>query len=412
MTAASALDPIFVHASPRSGSTFFFNVLRRNRSLMCFNEAINDAIGYWGKYSTAQLSKRRKWDPNHLFLDQDDFVEVVQAWDAIRNLYPPSPRFQNYVPANGTLPPNLRIYLSGLIDFARIQGKRPAICEIYSRGRAGALRDAFGGFHIAQYRDPLSQFGSFYKPLAEASETYFLVFPLMELGISGNHPLYLLIPETWRVPVLPWPADDAAQRWASTVKYLSLVTSPRMDTPEKLFRWHLFSWVFGNLAAISYSDFILDTDRLYDDHEYRNSVIDGLTPELGAPPDFNGLNKFSRYYEFEAFDTAIICNQVESITREALSSGQLDEAVRTLRPKPPTIPVARAVELLIKKIHASLASMEASAKRRRISVEDWKVIAEKNRRIWFRPGLRVIAQTVYPLAEPIVRAARRAGIWN
>jgi hypothetical protein len=33
-----AFVPIFVHASMRSGSTYFFNVLRRNSSLMCFNE--------------------------------------------------------------------------------------------------------------------------------------------------------------------------------------------------------------------------------------------------------------------------------------------------------------------------------------------------------------------------------------
>jgi hypothetical protein len=412
MTAASELDPLFVHASPRSGSTYFFNVLRRNEHLMCFNEAINDAIGYWGKHSTAKLSKRRKWDTNHLFLDRDDFVEVVEGWDAVRDLYPPSPRFQDYVPANGILSSSLRAYLAGLIDFARTQQKRPALCETHSRGRAGALRDAFGGFHIAQYRDPLNQFGSFYRPLSEAGETYFLVFPLMELGISGHHPLYSLVPEAWRVPILPWPADDPAQRWASTIEYLSMVTSPRPDTLERLFRWHLFSWVLSNLAAISHSDFILDIDRAHDDSEYRNSVIDALSSEIGAAPDFSDLKKFSRYYEFESFDVAAVCSQVESTIKQALSDRRLDEAVRTLRTEPPTVPAAAAVELLIKKICTSLAAMEASVDRRRVTVEDWKIIAEKNHRIWFKPGFRAIAQTVYPLAEPIVRAARRAGIWN
>jgi hypothetical protein len=38
----SELDLISVQALMRSGSTYFFNVLRRNPSLMCVNEAIMD----------------------------------------------------------------------------------------------------------------------------------------------------------------------------------------------------------------------------------------------------------------------------------------------------------------------------------------------------------------------------------
>jgi hypothetical protein len=90
----------------------------------------------------------------------------------------------------------------------------------------------------------------------------------------------------------------------------------------------------------------------------------------------------------------------------------LERAVHTLRPKPPTIAVSTAVDLLTKKIDASLASMAATPKRHSVSANDWKIIAEKNRRIWFNPGFRLLAKTVYPLAEPIVRAGRQAGIWN
>lgn len=215
-----------MHASPRSGSTCFFNVLRRNASLMCFNEAIIDVFSDYGRQDIGRFKAAQNWNVNHHFLDRDDFDEFVAAWHAVMHHYPPFPSFQDYLPPNGVLPPALHAYLSGLIDYARSHGKWPAFCEIHSRGRAGALRGAFAGFHIAQYRDPLSQFGSFFRPVAEAGEWGFLTFPLMELGISGEHPLYRLVPEPWRVPVLPWPADDRAQRWASAVHYISLVASP------------------------------------------------------------------------------------------------------------------------------------------------------------------------------------------
>ena len=42
--------------------------------------------------------------------------------------------------------------------------------------------------------------------------------------------------------------------------------------------------------------------------------------------------------------------------------------------------------------------------------EEWREIAERNRRIWFKPSVRWLAQQIYPLAHPVVQAARRAGI--
>lgn len=402
-----------MHASPRSGSTYFFQVLRRDESLMCFNESLSDAFGYWGKKGTAQFAQfkeRRKLDLNHGFLERDDFFEIVEAWDAVMHLYPRAPSFQDYLPPNGVLPTPLRAYLTGLLDFARAHDKRPALCEIHSRGRAGALRGAFGGFHIAQYRDPLSQFGSFFRPLAEAGEWGFLVFPLKELGISGRHPLYSIVPKEWRVPVLAWPVNDHARRWATTAQYNAIVAAPQADTLEKLFRWHLFSWVLSNLAAVSYSDFTLDIDKAHDDTDYRQSVIDAILSGCGVAADFGDITKFSRYFEFESFDATALCDQVEAVVRTALQDGRLENAVHSLGMQPPTVPVARGAELLLTKIRESLSAMQASADRVHIGAADWRDIAEKRRMIWFNPLAREMARRVYPLTAPLVRAARRAGV--
>jgi hypothetical protein len=258
----------------------------------------------------------------------------------------------------------------------------------------------------------LSQFGSFIRPVIEVGEWGFLTFPLREMGISGAHPLYRLVPEAWRVPSLPWPAEDRAQRWASAVEYIAAVASPRPETIEKVFRWHLFSWVLSNLAAISYSDFALDIDKTHDDAGYRKTVIENLALRIGKAPDFGDIRKFDRYYEFESFDVVAVCNQVDSTIRDTLKDGRLDKALHTLAPQAPLVTAAAAVELLLAKISVSLAAMKADADRRYMRAAEWKSVAEKNRRIWFNPSIRRLLQNVYPITAPLVRAARRVGLWN
>jgi hypothetical protein len=193
---------------------------------------------------------------------------------------------------------------------------------------------------------------------------------------------------------------------------MAMVAAPGAEALERLLRWHLFSWTLSNLAAVSYSDFVLDIDKTHDDAGYRRSVIDTFASQCGVDVDFGDLAKFPRYCEFEGLDVAAVCGQVDAAMRKALRDGRVDEAVRTLGTQAPTIPAAAAVELLLVKLRESLASMAASADRRSISVKEWQAIAEKHRMIWFNPRLRGVAQRVYPLAAPIVRAARRAGIWH
>jgi hypothetical protein len=416
MTTTSEFDPIFVHASPRSGSTYFFNVLRRNRGLLCFNEAIIDGKRDYARFKQtreqdmARLGGPAKWDENHHFLDRPDYAEFIDAWDAVMHLCPEFPTFLDYLPPNGVLSAELSTYLSALMAYARSQGKRPALCEINSRGRAGALRGAFGGFHIAQYRNPLSQFGSFIRALLDAGTWGFLSTPVTELGTSRMHPLYRLVPEPWRVPDLPWRVDTRARRWGSDAQYIATVGSPRPETTEKLFRWHLFSWVLSNLAAIGYSDLALDIDKTHDDADYRASVVDKLASRIGSAPDLSDIRKFDRYYEFESFDTATVCNEVVSTIENALVDGRLDDALRSLGTQPPIIPTATGVELLLTKLRDSLKSMAAATDRRHISVEEWKALAKKNRKIWFNPGIRWLAEHAYPLAAPVGRAARHVGL--
>jgi hypothetical protein len=415
MIPAFEFNPVFIHASARSGSTYVFSVLRRDNSLMCFNEAIIDGKRDYATFKNGIDREPRddqppKWDANHHFLDREDYAEFLDAWDEVMHLCPEFPELQNYLPRGGVLQEDLAAYLAALMKYARLRNKRPVLCEINSLGRAGALRGTFDGYHITQFRNPLSQFGSFVRALIDGGTWGFLAHPVAELGVTASHPLSRIVPEEWRAPNFPWRAESRARRWGSYARYVALTASSRPDTVEQLFRWHMFAWLLNNLSAISYSDLSLDIDKIHDVAAYRESIVAMLAAELGAAPDFSGIRKFDRYYDFESFDVAQVCDQVVSTARRAIDDGRLETAVRALGSKPPVTPIAAAAELLLAKIRESLSSMTTSAERRRINAAEWSDLAARNRKIWHNSSVRWIAERVYPLAAPVGRIARRAGI--
>jgi len=157
---------------------------------------------------------------------------------------------------------------------------------------------------------------------------------------------------------------------------------------------------------------VLDIDRIHDDAAHRPSVVDTLAAQCGVIADFSDLAKFFRYYEFEGLDVATVCGDVELALKNTLRDGRIEPAVRMLATQAPTVPVTAALELLLGKIRDSLNTMQTNDDRVYVSIEDWNAIAEKHRMIWFNLRIRGVAQRVYPLAAPIMRAARRAGIWH
>ena len=272
------------------------------------------------------------------------------------DVYPRAPAFREYVPRDGVISSELRAYIAALIQYAAASGKRAAFCEIFSRGRAGALRHAFGGFHVAQYRDPISQFGSSFRALQEFGAWTFMIIPSQELGPNAENPLYLLLPETWRVPVLPWPANSRAQRWASTEEYLAMILSSVPGALEKVFRWHLLSWFVNNLAAIVHSDYLLDIDQAFDDPKYRKRVSEVIRSEIGVAPDFSDLTKFSRYYHIrECRRWFAVCGEIVDLISTAQENGKLDAAITASSKGKPIMSSAVAMKILRAKMDRSLA---------------------------------------------------------
>jgi hypothetical protein len=363
------------------------------------------------KRKSPSANKPSSWNVNHHFLDRADDEEFVEAWDAYIHLYPPTPAFRDYLPRDGVLDGGVKAYFSGLNNYANAQGKRAVFCEINSRGRAGALRDAFGGFHATQIRDPISQFGSFYRPLAEAGEWGFLLHPVNELGINGDHPLYQIVPKEWRPPMLPWPATDPARRWATAVEYILLLADEQPNTLVRAFRWHMFAWLLSNIAAIVYSDFVLDIDKTHDDSAYRSDVINVFASRAGINVDFSDITKFSRYYQFEALDVAAVVSQAVTAVNDALADGRLENALALLARSSPKISIREATTLLFAKVADSLTGFAASADRRFVTNESWARLVKKHALPWSivkNRMLRETARVIYPFVAPVVRTVRQS----
>lgn len=400
--------PVFVHASPRSGSTFFFHALRSVRTLICFNETLSDSLEGVTKRSLGQAKEQARWNFNHEFLKENDRAEVIEAWDWVRPRYPRRPAFRDFLPGGG-LPDYLRLYLDGFVDYARTIGRRPAFCEVYSRGRAGALRAGYGGYHIAQFRDPISQFGSFYRALEDGGLWYFLCDPVVEIGVNGKSALFDLIPLEWRLPEYPWPGKRGVDIWLSYANYKLLVASARPSALELAFRTHVLSWFLTNVSAICFSDLVLDIDKLHDDSAYRAGVVSALEAEIGGVPDFTNLTKYTRYLRFEAFDSSAICAAIAQLITSALHDGRLETAVRSLSPVGPNVRVSDAVECLLAKLNDSLTAMTAaSTATRYVDNATWAHTVSAHRVIWQNGCLKELARLAYPGLAPLVHAFRRA----
>ncbi len=392
---------IVVHASPRSGSTYFFNVLRRLPPLVCFNEALSDVFGGEVTKTSIGLKSGASWDVNHHFLEQDDYHEFADAWDRVMPHYPQTPAFRDYFPVSGVLRADQHRYIAAFGDYGRSVGRRPVLCEIHSQGRAGAIRAAVGGFHIAQFRDPLSQFGSFYRALAEGGSWPFLVSPLLKLGISGRHPLCRVIPEAWRPPVYPWPEADRWGRWRTQIDYIKLIKSEPGGL-ECAFRWHLLAWFLSNMAAVSYADLAVDIDRVHDDLDYRRSIVEHLEDEIGAPPDFSDIQRFSRYYAFEAFDAAAVTREVLQTLRRSATAGGFEVGIAALSRSPPRGNAGDTATLLVAKLEDALASFEAASPTR-VTRAQWSQAVRANPLRWENRVIRTIARQ----ADTWLSTARR-----
>jgi hypothetical protein len=176
---------------------------------------------------------------------------------------------------------------------------------------------------------------------------------------------------------------------------------------ESLLRWHLLSWLLGNLAAVCFSDLVLDLDSISDDTTYRSEFIEALAAAGDVNCDFSDLQKYPRHLAYEGVDAASVCGEIEEVVARALNDGRLSGAVATLSSLPPVRSPEAAFQMLVGKMREAVGQLAIAADVKFVTSGDWQRIVERHRSLWWNSSIRRLGTIAYPIAAPLLQALRR-----
>jgi hypothetical protein len=189
-----------------------------------------------------------------------------------------------YFPTQAGVGPETR-YLSRLIKHARRRGTYPVFGFSRSLGRASALKQALGGYHIVVRRNPLQQWLSCrsYReevPLAYFELSHFLILALAPPGSPAHRFAGML-----GLPRLPRGLDR---------QYKSLYADLYPWSDELSYRAFTAVYLLSHAAAESAADLVLDVDRLARSPQYRDAVRTRVLADVGLSVDFDDCRLPSR----------------------------------------------------------------------------------------------------------------------
>lgn len=156
--------PVFVHSSYRTSSTWFWNKFRHNSGTLAFNEIFHPELRNMTIGRAAQITDTA-WNSNHppmapYFLE---YLPLLREDGGVQG-YLEDFECERFLPPDGfdgTLTAPERAYIGGLLDHAHHRGAMPVLACTRTLGRAGAIRKAFGGYHIMVHRNLFHQWASY-----------------------------------------------------------------------------------------------------------------------------------------------------------------------------------------------------------------------------------------------------------
>jgi hypothetical protein len=275
MNVPQAKFPLFVHAWFRSGSTYTWGKLRNNEHLICFYEPFHEVLNETTlaeqienhKPIEASRALRHPIQNRHYFHE----YKMLLEFDGKLN-FVPELSYRNYFlfPNQEDLP---RLnYIQTLINHASQRALLPVFCFCRSQLRSAWIRKNFVGTHVAQIRDPLSQWESF-NIVPYFRNTMIKI----ALDLRHNHPAcFSHLPNFDRFAA----ALDKRQGLPSEQLYEYFLK------PDDFVAIFLLIWALSAVQSISQSDLTLDVNGLSNDAAYRASVRDWFFA-IGCDADFS-----------------------------------------------------------------------------------------------------------------------------
>lgn len=264
---AVSVEPVFVHAMFRTGSTFLFGRFRRNERYRCFFEPLNEGLfrlNDWmlSRYSGPQAAMRMR----HEELDLPYYYEyqpLRRWWGGVRGYHARFAYHDFFREHDAALAEYIRLLLAS----AAADGRQGMLKFVRSYGRLGFFLRLFPGQHLYLFRNPRDQWQSFMlkgRPYWMAMTCVIAALrPGSESMLSPrlNRPL----PTHLRYMRLlgPLTVDGMLRAGKSYLRTLSTADNYRI--------FH-YEWRQAYEAAVEHCQYLIDVDRLSADTVYRRRI--------------------------------------------------------------------------------------------------------------------------------------------
>ncbi|MFZ0500398.1 MAG: hypothetical protein WAU49_15745 [Steroidobacteraceae bacterium] len=291
-------EAIFLHAGWRCASTYVWSRFRRIPSTTGFYEPFGESLS---RCSPKRIRRQtpQGWNSRHPPLALPYAQEYCPL---LRPLIKGVPGYRKdfalarYFPTEAGVGPEAR-YLSRLIRHARRRGTYPVFGFSRSLGRAPALKQALGGYHIVVRRNPLQQWLSCrsYRhevPLAYFELSHFLILALAPAGSPAHRFAGML-----GLPRLPRGLNR---------QYEALHAELYPWTEEQSYRAFTAVSLLSHATAETAADLVLDVDRLARSPQYREVVRTRILADVGLSIDFEDCLVPSRDPGLVPVDFAVI----------------------------------------------------------------------------------------------------------
>jgi glycosyltransferase involved in cell wall biosynthesis/SAM-dependent methyltransferase len=318
---------VFIHAAPRTSSTWFWSKFRALPSTLCYYEPFNDKL-IWLTPDRAATLQHDSWESRHTPTDPyyREYIPLIGENNGV-HLSDAAMAFQWFIPQGGLrgeLRSREKDYLSLLIRHAREAGKIPVFGGWRSLGRVWAIKQAFGGLNIFQYRNLWQQWLSMLSYKRRGSLTFYI--SVIDTIFRDDEPYFSYLvdrglknaadPRTGKDPTaspLTWTRSyPNVARDEAKVRQLELLPEHRVFA---LFMGlHVYLYLHAQISA----DLTADVTSIARDDAYRSHIERTVRQETGLAVSFTGADDVEPQYEVQFDHTSVDWGEIREFAGVAV----------------------------------------------------------------------------------------------
>jgi hypothetical protein len=294
---------VFLHSGWRCASTYVWNRFRRNLHTTSFYEPFGENLAR-SSHKRIKRQTAQGWDSRHPPLTlpyAEEYRPLLRPFLKGVPGYRKELALERYFPTAAGIGPEVR-YVSRLIRLARQRDTCPVLGFSRSLGRAAALKDALGGYHVLIRRNPLQQWLSCRSYRDKMAISYFELCHLLILALAPPGTPARRFADTLGLPPLP-------RGLPQQLRCLDAALRPWRD--ELSYRAFVAVSLLSHAVAEPVVDLVLDVDRLGRSQQYRETVRGRIMADVGLGIDFEDCRVPSRDPGLVSLDFATLEHDVK-----------------------------------------------------------------------------------------------------